>query len=54
MSLSLYQTSKGLVTGPISAIHPPWRHWYNDLIPPYTKPQDRRRAREEREAERER
>uniref|UniRef100_A0A2C9LMW7 Uncharacterized protein n=1 Tax=Biomphalaria glabrata TaxID=6526 RepID=A0A2C9LMW7_BIOGL len=35
-------------------IHPPWRHWYNDQVPPYTKPQDRRKAREEREAERER
>ncbi|KAK7088108.1 uncharacterized protein [Littorina saxatilis] len=42
------------VLDPTQAIHPPWRHWYNDLIPPYTKPQDRRRAREEREAERER
>ena len=33
-------------------MHPPWRHWYNDQIPPYTQPQDRRKAREEREAER--
>lgn len=37
-----------------TAQHPPWRHWYNDVIPPHTKPQDRRKAREEREAERER
>lgn len=37
-----------------TAIHPPWRHWYNDLIPPYTQPHDRKTAREEREAERER
>ena len=43
-----------MTAGPFPAIHPPWRHWYNDLIPPYTKPQDRRRAREERDAERER
>ncbi|PVD31188.1 hypothetical protein C0Q70_06600 [Pomacea canaliculata] len=42
------------VLDPTQAIHPPWRHWYNDLIPPYTKPHDRRRAREERELERER
>ena len=38
----------------LTALHPPWRHWYNDVIPPFTKPQDRRKAREEREAERER
>lgn len=38
----------------LTAQHPPWRHWYNDVIPPFTKPQDRRKAREEREAERER
>ncbi|XP_059163173.1 uncharacterized protein LOC131946430 [Physella acuta] len=42
------------VLDPTQSIHPPWRHWYNDQIPPYTKPQDRRKAREEREAERER
>ncbi|KAK6184233.1 hypothetical protein SNE40_002067 [Patella caerulea] len=42
------------VLDPTQAAHPPWRHWYNDVIPPYTKPQDRRKAREEREAERER
>ncbi|KAK3083788.1 hypothetical protein FSP39_003216 [Pinctada imbricata] len=42
------------VLDPTQALHPPWRHWYNDVIPPYTKPQDRRKAREEREAERER
>ncbi|XP_067670758.1 uncharacterized protein [Haliotis asinina] len=42
------------VLDPTQAEHPPWRHWYNDLVPPYTKPQDRRKAREEREAERER
>ena len=38
----------------ITAQHPPWRHWFNDAIPPYTRPPDRRTAREEREAERER
>lgn len=38
----------------ILAMHPPWRHWFNDVIPPYTRPPDRRTAREEREAERER
>ncbi|XP_041349951.1 LOW QUALITY PROTEIN: uncharacterized protein LOC121369143 [Gigantopelta aegis] len=42
------------VLDPTQAENPPWRHWHNDLIPPYTKPQDRRKAREEREAERER
>ncbi|XP_069136480.1 uncharacterized protein [Argopecten irradians] len=42
------------VLDPTQSQHPPWRHWYNDVIPPYTKPQERRRAREEREAERER
>ncbi|XP_060558814.1 uncharacterized protein LOC132719086 [Ruditapes philippinarum] len=42
------------VLDPTQAIHPPWRHWYNDLIPPYTQPHDRKTAREEREAERER
>ncbi|XP_061196252.1 uncharacterized protein LOC133204520 [Saccostrea echinata] len=42
------------VLDPTQALHPPWRHWYNDVIPPFTKPQDRRKAREEREAERER
>lgn len=42
------------VLDPTQAQHPPWRHWYNDVIPPFTKPQDRRKAREEREAERER
>ncbi|XP_021371343.1 uncharacterized protein LOC110461920 isoform X2 [Mizuhopecten yessoensis] len=42
------------VLDPTQSEHPPWRHWYNDVIPPYTKPQERRRAREEREAERER
>ncbi|XP_005096813.2 uncharacterized protein LOC101844992 [Aplysia californica] len=42
------------VLDPTQSVHPPWRHWYNDQIPPYTQPQDRRKAREEREAERER
>ncbi|KAL4224027.1 hypothetical protein ACF0H5_017484 [Mactra antiquata] len=42
------------VLDPTQAIHPPWRHWYNDVIPPYTRPHDRKTAREEREAERER
>ncbi|GFO15113.1 hypothetical protein PoB_004161800, partial [Plakobranchus ocellatus] len=42
------------VLDPTQSVHPSWRHWYNDQIPPYTKPQDRRKAREEREAERER
>ncbi|ESP02547.1 hypothetical protein LOTGIDRAFT_171946 [Lottia gigantea] len=42
------------VLDPTQASHPPWRHWHNDVIPPFTKPQDRRTAREEREAERER
>ncbi|BFZ18747.1 hypothetical protein BsWGS_21786 [Bradybaena similaris] len=42
------------VLDPTQSLHPPWRHWYNDQVPPYTKPQDRRKAREEREAERER
>jgi len=48
------QKSAMPVLDPTQAIHPPWRHWYNDQIPPYTQPQDRRKAREEREAERER
>lgn len=38
----------------LSALHPPWKAWYNEVIPPFTRPQDRRKAREEREAERER
>ncbi|CAG5120922.1 unnamed protein product [Candidula unifasciata] len=42
------------VLDPTQSLHPPWRHWHNDQVPPYTKPQDRRKAREEREAERER
>ncbi|XP_076107077.1 uncharacterized protein LOC143075526 isoform X2 [Mytilus galloprovincialis] len=42
------------ILDPTQAQHPPWRHWYNDVIPPHTKPQDRRKAREEREAERDR
>ncbi|KAH3885194.1 uncharacterized protein LOC127839191 [Dreissena polymorpha] len=42
------------VLDPTQAMHPAWRHWFNDMIPPYTQPADRRTAREEREAERER
>ncbi|XP_052802733.1 uncharacterized protein LOC128232959 isoform X2 [Mya arenaria] len=42
------------VLDPTQAQHPSWRHWFNDLIPPYTRPANRRTAREEREAERER
>ncbi|KAL5016898.1 hypothetical protein ScPMuIL_006487 [Solemya velum] len=42
------------VLDPTRAAHPPWRHWYNDVVPPYMTPQDRRKAREEREADRER
>ncbi|KAJ8318236.1 LOW QUALITY PROTEIN: hypothetical protein KUTeg_003327 [Tegillarca granosa] len=36
------------------ALNPPWRHWVNDVVPPETKPKDRKLAREEREAEKER
>lgn len=42
------------VLDPTQAVHPPWRNWYSDVIPPYTQVQDRRTAREERDAERER
>ncbi|KAH9524500.1 hypothetical protein Btru_027035 [Bulinus truncatus] len=52
--LTADQKSAMPVLDPTQSIHPPWRHWYNDQVPPYTKPQDRRKAREEREAERER
>ncbi|XP_055863033.1 uncharacterized protein LOC106072877 [Biomphalaria glabrata] len=52
--LTADQKSAMPVLDPTQSIHPPWRHWYNDQVPPYTKPQDRRKAREGREAERER
>ncbi|XP_064613164.1 uncharacterized protein LOC135476947 [Liolophura sinensis] len=42
------------VLDPTQGQHPPWQHWFNDVIPPYTRPPERRRAREEREAERDR
>ena len=37
-----------------TAAYPAWTHWFSDNIPQRTTPQDRRKAREERDAERQR